>query len=56
MHKRIGIPIKKEDRQYNLVDLDTGETLGCSHPVPDSSLCDKCYGRLIKEAEEISLI
>ena len=52
----IGIPKDKTLRRYNLVDLDTGNPIACSHPMPDSALCDACYGRLIKASRKIELI
>jgi len=53
--KKVGIPLNPALRRYNLIDLETGMPIACSHPVPDSALCDACYGKLIKEAETISL-
>jgi hypothetical protein len=52
----IGIPLKTSLRRYNLIDLDTNMAIACTHPIPDSALCDTCYGHMIKHAESIKLV
>ena len=51
--KRIGIPKDTVLRRYNLVDLGKNMLIACSHPIPDSSLCQDCRIYLIAHAEEI---
>lgn len=50
---RIGLPKQTAFRRYDLVDMDAGILLACTHPIADSALCQDCRTLLLSQAREV---